>query len=167
MREPNRLDYPIHDQVSMMQGRILGMILSPDTLMRLRDSEVKVAGDGDLYTLAEHLRLITDGVFSEVREPLKDGEYTARKPYINSFRRNLQRHAVREFSAVAAINFSDVPEDARSLARMHLKDLKDQIGKLLAAPNVKLDDYTKSHLLDLQERITQILDAKVVSSQVP
>jgi hypothetical protein len=54
------------------------------------------------------------------------------------------------------------PEDARTLARMHLQHLSVQIGGLLSGKkDFVLDDYTNAHLLDSQKRIDQILNARV------
>lgn len=161
LREVNRLDYPIHDTVAMMQGRILFQLLSPTTLARLHDSELKVAPEADTYTLAEHLRSIIDAVFSEWREPGKAGEYSNRKPYISSMRRNLQRMALKDFASLVTATPHETPEDARTLARYHLTELDKQITSLMATPNLKLDDYTRAHLLDSQERIRKVLQSQV------
>jgi hypothetical protein len=45
---------------------------------------------------------------------------------------------------------------------MHLVDLDKQITTLLAAQDVKLDDYTRAHLQDSQERIRKVLAAQVM-----
>lgn len=173
LREPSRLDYPIHDQISRMQARILSQLLSTSTMARLHDSELKIAAEADAYTLAEHLRGIVDGIFTEWKEPGKAGEYNNRKPYISSIRRNLQRMAVKELAAlVNPPNTSglfiilggasgSVPEDARTLARMHLTDLDRQITALLATQGMQLDDYTKAHLADCQDRIKKVLQAQL------
>lgn len=161
LREVNRLDYPIHDTVAMMQGRILSQLLSPTTLARLHDSELKVAPEADLYTLAEHLRTIVESVFTEWREPAKPGEFSNRKPYISSLRRNLQRMALKDLANLVTLVPHETPEDARTLARYHLTELDKQITALLGAPNLKLDDYTRAHLLDSQERIRKVLQSQV------
>ena len=53
------------------------------------------------------------------------------------------------------------PEDARTLARMHLQTVESQIEALLKKKDVQLDDYTRAHLLDSQKRINQLLNAQV------
>ena len=158
-RDVTRLDYPIHDNVLRMQSMVVRQLMSSSTLGRLRDGEVKVNGDKPIYTLADHLRLVTDSIFSEIRATAKPGEYNNRKPYITSFRRNLQRLAVKQYAALLGPTY-EIPEDARTLARMHLGDLEKQIGTLLGA-GVTLDDYTKAHLLDSQERIKKALSAQL------
>ncbi|MSR60418.1 MAG: DUF5117 domain-containing protein [Planctomycetaceae bacterium] len=178
LREPSRLDYPIHDTIGRMQGRILSQLLSASTMSRLHDSELKQAADVDTYTLAEHLRSLVDGVFTEWRDAAKPGEYTNRKPYVSSVRRNLQRMGLKDlaglinappggqFIILLGGGAGGVPEDARTLVRMHLSDLDKQITSLLAAADVKLDDYSKAHLLDSQERIHKVLQAQVVTDSI-
>ena len=155
----SRIDYPIHDYVEMMQSRILGELLSSMTLSRLHDGELKVAADTEAYTLAEHLRTLANGVFAEWKTPTA-GDYTDRKPYVSSFRRGLQRMALKDFGALVTRGYG-YPEDARTLARMHLTDLDDKLGELLGNDKVKLDDYSRAHLLDCRQRIQQVLKAEL------
>ncbi len=176
MREPRRLDYPVHGQVELFQSMILSQLLSTSTLSRLYDGELTQAVDGDAYTLAEHLRSLIDAIFTEWRDAPRAGEYTNRKPYISSLRRNLQRTALKRLAGLVnppsmgglAFLFSSgaVPEDARTIVRMHLTDMDKQITALLAAQNVKVDDYTRAHLLDSQERIHKLLQAQVVTDSI-
>jgi len=156
---PFRLDYPIHDYVAMMQGAILYELLNPITMDRLHDNELKTVSDADRYTLAEHLRSVVEAVFSEWKAA-KAGKYSDTSPYIPDFRRNLQRMTIRELAYLVQEPYSG-PEDARTLARMHLQSLDSQIATLLKKQDVQLDDYTKAHLLDSQKRIQQILNARL------
>jgi hypothetical protein len=172
-REPGRLDYPLHEFISRMQEQIVSRLLSTTTLARLHDTELKLAADADAYTLAEHTRLLVDSIFTEWRDAPKAGEYNNRKPYINSLRRNLQRITLKNLASLVnappetpfvlffGVSATKVPEDARALVRMHLADLDKQISALLAAPDVKLDDYSKAHLTDSQERIRKVLQAQI------
>jgi hypothetical protein len=180
LREPRRLDYPVHSQIELMQSNILSQLLSSSTMSRLSDSELKQPVDADMYTLAEHIRSLVEGIFREWREAPKAGEYTNAKPYIASLRRNLQRTALKRLAgllnssgsnSLAIILFGgggggSIPEDARTLIRMHLTDLDKQITVLLAAQGVKLDDYTKAHLQDSQERIRKLLNAQVITDSI-
>ncbi|WP_339907465.1 zinc-dependent metalloprotease [Symmachiella dynata] len=170
-----RLDYPIHEFVAMMQSRILYRLLHQITLARLLDSELKVPEGADVYTLAEHLRTLVQACFSEWQPQEAGGEFTNRKPYISSFRRNLQRLAVKQFADVVnmpgtsmwtltspfRLSGVDMPEDARTLARLHLADLDRQITAVLGKENLKLDDYSRAHLQDCQERIRKTLNSQV------
>ena len=160
INEPRRLDYPIHNTILLMQSRILGQLVNVTTLTRLYDSELKAPPEADIYTLAEHMRLIVDGVFTEIKAPAK-GEYTVRKPLIGSYRRNLQRIMLKEFAFYVNSPFAGVPEEARTLSRFHLKEMDAQITAALGNAEIKLDDYSKAHLIDCQERIRKALSAQV------
>jgi hypothetical protein len=52
----------------------------------------------------------------------------------------------------------DMPEDARTLARATLAELAAQLDR---ARRVELDTYTRAHLVDSRERITQALNAQM------
>jgi hypothetical protein len=157
MRPYSRLDFAIHEAVERMQAGILLQLLDPTTLSRLHDGELKVAADGEAYTLAEHLRTIIDGIFTEWQTP-KPGEYTNQKPYLSSFRRNLQRMTLKYLAKLVTDGYG-APEDARTLSRMHLATMDQQITAVLENKEVKLDDYSRAHLLDCQSRIRQVLNA--------
>jgi Met-zincin/Domain of unknown function (DUF5117) len=161
---PYRQDYPIDEYVGMMQEVILFDLLNSETLSRLHDNESKVAGDGDRYTLAEHLRLLVESVFAEWKQA-KAAKYTDSAPYIAAFRRNLQRMTLKDLAFLVQASYSG-PEDARTLARMHLAGLDSQITGLLTQKDLKLDDYSRAHLLDSQKRIHQILNAQVLIRSV-
>lgn len=156
----SRLDFPIHETVQMMQAGILGQLMNSYTLSRLHDSELKVDGNADAYTLAEHLGSIVGAVFAEWKGPDEASEYSNREPYISSFRRNLQRMALKQLASLVTSGYQ-VPEDARTLARMHLSRLGGQASKLLKNDTLKLDDYTRAHLLDSRSRIRQVLNAEL------
>jgi hypothetical protein len=153
----SRLDYPISDSVEMMQSQILSRLMSSATLSRLRDNELKVPADTDAYTLAEHLRTLVDGIFTEIAEAPADGKFESRQPYLDGYRRNLQRMMVARLSRLVVDGGG--PADARTLARMHLARLESNIGKLLGNEKLELDDYSTAHLLDLRSRVNQVLEA--------
>jgi hypothetical protein len=98
--EIRRVDYPIHGQVAMFQSAMLRFCLGSHVLARLQDDELKVAAADDAYTMAEHLKLVFDGVFAEVVNP-PAGDFNNRNQYISSFRRNTQRTALRTLSESA------------------------------------------------------------------
>jgi Met-zincin/Domain of unknown function (DUF5117) len=158
VQEATRIDYPIHDTVSKMQAKILDPLLSSLTLARLQDGEVKVPANEDAYTLAEHLKLLTESTFSEVQNP-PAGEFNNRNPYISSYRRNFQRVVLKRLSDLVLKNGGQ-PEDARVLLRMYLTDVGQKIDAALAKGDLKLDDYTRSHLTDTRVRIKQVLEAE-------
>jgi hypothetical protein len=175
-----RIDYAIHDTVGRFQTSVLSRLLSSTTLSRIQDSELRAAPDADAYTLAEHLQLTVDGVFGELSSPAA-GEHTNRKPFLPSFRRNLQQTTLKRLAGMVTppggsgsfiiIDLSGGgglggPEDARVLARMHLQSLEGKIKSTLAKEDLKLDDYSRAHLLDMQERIGQVLKAQLSVNSV-
>jgi hypothetical protein len=157
-RPPLRVDYPVHETIAMWQERILTQLLSPLTLQRLYDSELKVAADQDAFTCAELIRRLTAVIFAEA-EKMEGGQYTERKPAVSSLRRNLQRSYLQRLSLIAMGN-SSAPADVQAVAFAELKSLKDKIDKQLAS-NVQFDTYTKAHLQESSNRIAKVLDARL------
>jgi hypothetical protein len=156
---PDREDYPIHEAILTWQSRVLGRLLNPITLERIRDSELKVPADQDAFTTAELLDRLTKSIMAEV-DQIGPGDYTVRKPAVGSLRRGLQRQYVSRLSALA-IAPSNVTPDAQSIATAQLRSLEGRIGALLAKNDVKLDDYSRAHLAELQARIRKVLDASI------
>ncbi len=156
---PDREDYPIHDAILMWQTRVLGRLLNPITLDRIRDSELKVPADQDAFTTAELLDRLTKSIMAEV-DATPPGDYTVRKPAVGSLRRGLQRQYISRLSSLA-IAASGTSPDAQAIAAAQLRSLESRIGTLLAKNDVKLDDYSRAHLGDLQGRIRKVLDASL------
>jgi hypothetical protein len=136
-------------------------LLSPLTLSRLYDSELKVAADADVLTTAELLERLTRAIFREV-DTAKAGEFTNRKSAISSLRRNLQRTHLRRMSQLA-LGQTGAPEDCQTVAFTELARLKGRIDTLLAG-EVKLDRYTQAHLEETSARITKVVDARMLVS---
>jgi hypothetical protein len=154
-----RKDFPVHDSILMWQERIIGQLLSPTTLERIHDAELKVSPDTDVLTTAELIERITKSIYSEV-EAVKEGEFTNRKPAISSVRRNLQRNYLSTLSNMAMGN-SGVPKDCETIAYAELGALDGRIKGLLANVNAKLDSYSRAHLQETSARIQKVLDAKL------
>jgi hypothetical protein len=157
-RPPLRTDYPVHETISMWQDRILMQLLSPLTLQRIYDSELKVPADQDAFTSAELIRRLTAAIFTEA-EKMEGGDYSERKPAVSSLRRNLQRSYLQRLSQIAMGNTS-APADVQSVSFAELKSLKEKIDKLLAG-NVNFDTYTKAHLQESSNRIAKVLEAQL------
>jgi hypothetical protein len=180
----NREDYPVHEVVLMWQQRILEQLLSSQTLTRLADGELKVAGDQEVFTVGDLFARLTAAVFAEV-DSLKDGTFESRSPAISSLRRNLQRVMLGHLGqlalgtagrsaggAVVMAGAGDLnaPPDARPLAKLTLRRLRDRIEAVLASadaaePVLVLDDASRAHLEDLGGRIDAVLDVDLVTTQ--
>lgn len=180
VRQPERVDYPAHDVILMWQDRTLDQLLSPLTLKRLHDSELKVAADKDAMTVAELMDTLTKSIFADATT-IKAGDYTNRKQAVSSIRRNLQRSYLKRLCSLAlgpqqssgmsmgsmmiSIGSSSrVPEDVQSLAYAQLKTLEASLKKSLAG-KTKLDDYTRAHLQDTVERIRKTVESQVSTAR--
>ena len=157
--EVDREDYPIHDVVLMWQDRVLGRLLDPVTLDRIHDGELRVAANQDAFTVSELLARLSRAVMAEI-ESTGPGDYTVRKPAISSIRRGLQRAYVSRLCGL--VLGTAAPADAQAIAAAQLRGLSASIKTLLGNGDVKLDDYSRAHLADLDARITKALDAGVI-----
>jgi hypothetical protein len=154
-----RGDYPAHDIILMWQDRILSRLMSPLTLDRIHDNELKVKADDDALTTPELLDRLTKAIYKEV-DTVKAGEFTNRKPAISSVRRNLQRAYLQRMSRLA-LGQTGAPEDCQTIAFAELSRLKTRIDALLAG-EAKLDSYSRAHLEESSARITKVLDARML-----
>ena len=157
--EVDREDYPVHDVVLMWQDRVLGRLLDPVTLDRISDGELKVVANQDAFTVAELFARLSKAVMAEV-DATGPGDYTVRKPAISSLRRGLQRAYVSRLCGIMLGTAAST--DAQAIAAARLRDLSSSLKGLLAKGDVKLDEYSRAHLVDLDARITKALDASVM-----
>jgi hypothetical protein len=158
--EVDREDYPVHEVILMWQDRVLGRLLDPLVLERIRDNELKVPADQDALTTAELFERLGKAVMREVTE-IQPGDYTPRKPAISSLRRGLQRAYLARLAGLALEGGAANP-DAQALAAEELRSLDAQIETLLAKQEVKLDAPSRAHLADIRARIDKVLDADLV-----
>ena len=56
---------------------------------------------------------------------------------------------------------SPTATDAQAIAAGQLRLLDERIGAALAKADVKLDNYSRAHLVELKARIGKILDASL------
>ncbi len=156
-QEPTeRPDYPIHEMVAKWQKKVLDHLLSSLTLQRLIDNEIKVPADRDAFTAAELMERLTKSVFAEL-DAIQQGEFTNRKPAINSPRRRLQRDYFQRLAKLV-IGTTKAPEDCRAVAMAELTSLNDRIAAFLER-KIKLDTYSRAHLSELQGRINKVVEA--------
>jgi hypothetical protein len=159
-REVDREDYPVHEVILMWQDRVLGRLLDPLVLARIRDNELKVPADQDAFTLAELFGSLDNAVMREVAE-IGPAEYSPRKPAIASLRRSVQRAYVARLAGLAMAGGAANP-DAQALAAEQLRTLDERLGALLAKEDLKLDVPSRAHLVELRSRIDKVLDAELV-----
>ncbi len=159
VQEVDREDYPVHETILMWQDRVLGRLLDPVVLARVRDNELKVPADEDAFTLAELFEKLSKSVMAEVTST-EPGDYTDRTPAVASLRRGLQRAFVIRLAGIAMSGGASNP-DAQALAADQMRSLASGIEALLAKEDVKLDTASRAHLADLRDRISKVLDARL------
>ena len=175
------IDYPINEELLGIQKIVLGRCLSPDVLSRLANQELQVDAGADALRSAEIFRALSDGIWSEVANPSAAGAAKDKAFGLSTIRRNLQREHLRRLSTIVLgdkrspyndmfayvlfLGNQSYPADARSLARLHLKEINVKIGKALDQKDFPIDDTTKAHLEECKFRITKVLDAGIESNE--
>ena len=144
------VEYPVNDRVLAIHRVVLNELFDTGTLANVQNSARSVGKDGKALALAEVFRAVTDATFAD--------------PATSSVvKRNLQREYVAKLSALVlgrATGNRPLPADAKSLARLHLKDVTKKIDDALKAEK---DDTVRAHLDELKEQIAKVLSASVTT----
>ena len=158
IRSMSESTFPIHDRILGYQASTLTMLMNPSTLRRVFDNESLVPADQDAVTLPELMDKLYAEIWSEL-DAKPEGEVTARKPRISSWRRNLQReHLERLIDLAIPTDSNAVTKPVTALALMQLKELKRKLDATLEGRN-SLDAYSLAHLAEAQTRIVKAIDA--------
>ena len=155
-------EWPVHDRIAGIQASTLTSLLNPDTLTQLYDNELRTPADNDMLTLPEMLDTVGDAIWTELgKKP--ETKSTARKPWISSLRRNLQReHSNRLIDLLLPGNGSGAAyKPISNLVYVRLQALVEKIDGVLEAKD-KLDPYSAAHLAETKTRITKALDAQFI-----
>jgi Met-zincin/Domain of unknown function (DUF5117) len=154
--------WPIHEQVMGLQGTILTLLLNPETLKLVYDNELRTSPDQDMVTLPELLDTVGAAVWMELDQPIPEG-VSARKPWMSSLRRNLQRQYLERLIDLShpGAGATAVHRPVSTLAFVRLEELKNRISKVLEH-QARLDPYSRAHLLESNLRISKALDAHLV-----
>jgi Met-zincin/Domain of unknown function (DUF5117) len=147
------VNYPINNRVLGIQRVCLSEMLNDRTLARMQDLSTKADKEGSM-TIAEVMRTLTESTFADL--PTSADKSAAEKSSI--IRRNLQRAYVAELSRL--VLRGTVP-DARSLARMHLRDVNKRIDVALSDKKSPPEDTLRAHLEETKEQIGKVLGASV------
>src|SRR5262249_34389890 len=145
--------FPVNDRILGIQRVCLRELLNDRTLARMQDLAAKTDKDGCM-TIAEVMRALTDSSFADL--PTGADKAAAEKTSI--VRRNLQRAYVAELSRL--VLRGSVP-DARSLARMHLRDVNRRIELALNDKMSPPEDTLRAHLEETKEQVAKVLAASV------
>jgi hypothetical protein len=154
------VEYPIHENILAVQRVVLQHTFNASVLRRIQNNVLKAEKDAreKPLTLAEVFRSLTDGIWKEqVNGVAKGGKRDLSESIV---RRNLQREHVKELVQLVAGSTS-APADARSLARMHLRQIDGRVEKVLKDKHVIVDDTTRAHFEEVRERIGKALNASM------
>lgn len=131
-------DPKIHATVLRFQRNIMRHILHPNTLQRIKDSELY----GNSYDLSEFMRDLNKGIFAS------DINGT-----VNSFRQNLQMEYTKMLISILDTKSGRTYSNAsKSMALYNLKTIKNMVA------NANGDISSKAHKSHLKTLITNALD---------
>jgi hypothetical protein len=163
VRSMGESTFPVHDRILGIQASTLTMLMNPTTLRRVYDNEQLVPKEQDALTLPEMLEKVQNEIWSELDAKV-EGEVSARKPRISSWRRSLQREYLERLIDLALPSSSNANKPVTSLALMQLKDVKRRIDAALEG-KAGLDPYSVAHLTECQLRISKAVDAIYIYNQ--
>lgn len=158
--------WPVHDRILAMQSATLTQLMNPTTLGRVYDNEFRVPSDQDAITLPELLSSVRAEIWSELNQEA-NGQYTDRKPFISSLRRNLQQEHMERLIdlMLPGAGNSAANKAITNLSVVQLTELQAQIDAYLEKSGAKLDAYSKAHLVDSSKRMERALDAEFIYNQ--
>jgi hypothetical protein len=164
LRMLDESDWPVHDRLLSIQAMVITRLMNPTTLGRVYDNELRIPADQDFITLPEVLDTLRNAVWEELDKWQDGPQYTPRKPYLSSLRRNLQREHLDRLIDLATNSSLTRTANAAfkpitDLSLMQLNELKARIDTIAAKPT--LDTYSKSHLQQASTRIAKALEARM------
>ncbi len=155
--------WPIHDNIMSIQASVLSSLMYPTTLRRIYDNEFLVPADQEAVTLPELLNTVDKAVWTELDEKPQE-KYGARKPLISSLRRNLQRVHVEllvDLSKPDSLGTA-VYKPISDLVLEKLRQIRQNVDRMLKEYGKNLDPYTRAHLKDVSMQIRKTLEARYV-----
>ena len=156
-----RIDFPVHTWALAQQASLLGQLLDPAVLARIRDAELRSPANEPTVAIPELFATLTRAIWSEAAYSATGK--AAVPGNITSVRRDLQRLYLNSLIRMIVSPLPETPEDARTLARATLADLGGELDRAVAR-QVQLDPYTRAHLADSKERISQALNAQMIQT---
>jgi len=156
-------DYSFESRVSFLFDSALNTMLEPRRLGRILDNQRRAPKESSPLTLPELLGHITSTAFAGL-EKAGTTKASAATPSIPARRRALQRLTVAHLADLVLDPDKGAPAEATQVARVELSDLRGKIRRVTASPERlhALDDYSRSHLMDLDATISQALDVKMI-----
>lgn len=156
--------WPVHDRILNIQASVLTATMNPTTLGLVYDNEFRVPADQDALTLPELLGKLRTAIFVDLKGPLKARKdpFSARRPALSSFARNLQKEYVERLVDLIKpdAGFVAAHKPIQDLAAMQLGEILAEVNQI--KENIKLDQYTKAHLHEISKTIEKALNADYV-----
>ncbi|MCS6830124.1 MAG: zinc-dependent metalloprotease [bacterium] len=141
-----RLDAPVRDVISGIQVRTLRRLFSEQTLSQIANNEFKARQPGDTLSMVALFEQVSNAINAEIINGKN----------VPALRRLLQRTYLRTLADMLVNPDSEAPDDAKMLARYHLRRLK---GQIQAIRNKPLDAATRVHLDEMLSEIDRVLNA--------
>ena len=165
------VEFPVNDRVLAIHRTVLNELLDASTMAAVLNTAKMVGKDDKPIQPAEVFRMLSDAAFADLPA---DGKPSAVKSSV--IRRNLQREYIRKLSGIvlgktpggslfallAGTPATPMPADARSLARLHLKEAAKRIDVALKDEK---DDTAKAHLDELKEQVAKVLAANLTAME--
>jgi hypothetical protein len=149
-----RLDAPVRDTISGIQTATLRRLFSARTLSQIANNEFKASKPEDTLTMTALFEQVSNAVNAEVINGTN----------VPALRRLLQRTYLRTLADMLVNPDSEVPDDAKMLARYHLRRLKNQIQAVRSRP---LDTPTRVHLDEMLSEIQRALNVQYTIGSAP
>ncbi|HUF62156.1 MAG TPA: zinc-dependent metalloprotease [Verrucomicrobiales bacterium] len=154
--------WPVHDRILGIQASALTAVMNPTTLQRIYDNEFRLPPDQDALTLPELLDTLSAAVWKQLDGLDAGMTFTARKPLIQSFDRNLQREYLERLTdlVLTSSSFTAAYKPISDLANMNLREIQRRIDAVKEHDG--LDPYSRSHLQESSRRIAKALEAGLI-----
>jgi hypothetical protein len=179
-----KVGVPYYAQVEAIQNIPLAEMFGSSARLELIESNQAMADPGSKpLQSAEVFRTFTDAIWSDIKE--LDGPEVGEEEVelsLPKVRRNLQRRYLQYLVDIAlgpkgygsmpmayamfTSSGDQFPAEARSLARLHLKEIHRSVGDALKNEEVKLDELTRAHLEEINDQLQKVLDAKIEAGGV-
>lgn len=149
-----RLDAPVRDTISGIQLRTLRRLFSEQTLSQIANNEFKARKPEETLSMTALFEQVSSAINAEIINGTS----------VPALRRLLQRAYLRTLADMLVNPDSEAPDDAKMLARYHLRRLK---GQILAVRGKPLDTATRVHLDEMLSEIERVLQARYTIGAVP
>ncbi|MBC5811022.1 MAG: zinc-dependent metalloprotease [Candidatus Eremiobacteraeota bacterium] len=147
-----RPDFPVADYIAGLQDTVMFELLSPDTMSRIVDAQLRSADRKNSMSLPDLFGWMQASVWNDVNPNVSN---------VNTVRRGLQRRYTSYIIAISLapsflLDAIGYPSDTASLARFQLRRLDERLATGLKSR--QLDVATRAHLEDTRSRVRHALD---------